>query len=59
MNLQIPTEVPHPDTNTPVNLSSTLEVVLYIVAPIVLIILYFYLRKKSRSATDKDDMGKE
>lgn len=57
--IQIPTDVPHPDNNTPVDLSSTFEVILYIVAPILLFIVYIYLRKKSRSTGSKDKMNNE
>ncbi|MEZ4794063.1 MAG: adenylosuccinate synthetase [Flavobacteriaceae bacterium] len=44
--MQIPTEVPKPDSNTPINLSNIWEVIVYIVIPLVLIVVYFWLRKK-------------
>lgn len=50
--LQIPTDVPNPANNTPVNLQSIFEVILYIVAPIVLIIIYFYLRRRARNSKE-------
>jgi len=45
---QIPTEVPHPDTNTPLDISNPFEIIVYIVIPVILIVLYFFLRKKRR-----------
>lgn len=60
MFLQIPTEVPHPDTNTAIDFNNTFDVVVYIVAPVILIVLYFYLRKKSRnSQNDENSESKE
>lgn len=55
MKIQIPTDVPNPDHNTPVDLNSTFEVLLYIVAPILLFVLYLYLRKKSRATSSEDE----
>lgn len=49
MMIQIPTDVPNPANNTPVNLNNPFEVILYVIAPILLFVLYLYLRKKSRS----------
>lgn len=57
--IQIPTDVPNPDNNTPVDLTSAFEVILYIVAPVLLILLYLYLRKKSRSSGTKKEMNNE
>lgn len=45
-DLQIPREVPHPDNNTPLDLSNPFEVIVYIVIPLLLIVMYFFLRKK-------------
>jgi hypothetical protein len=46
--MQIPTDVPKPQNNTPIDLSSPFDVVLFIVAPILLIGFYFYFRRKQR-----------
>lgn len=54
MKLQLPTEVPSPDTNSPIDLNSPFDILVYIVAPVVLIVLYLYLRKKSRSQEEED-----
>jgi hypothetical protein len=35
-DLQIPLEVPHPDNNTPLDLSSPFEVIVYIVIPYII-----------------------
>lgn len=53
--LQIPTEVPHPDNNSPLDISNPFEVIVYIVIPLVLIVLYFFLRKKRRSNLEKEE----
>mgnify|MGYP001312799934 CR=1 FL=1 len=46
--IQIPTDVPNPDNNTPIDLTNIVDILLYIVAPIVLIVFYILLRKQSR-----------
>ena len=57
MKAQIPTDVPNPSQNTPIDLTSMFDILLYIVAPVVLLFLYFYLRKKSikNSNSEKED----
>lgn len=58
MKLQIPTEVPHPSNNTPIDLSNIFDVLLFIIAPLLLIVFYFLLRKKSKETKDsnKEDL---
>jgi hypothetical protein len=58
MKLQIPTEVPKPSNNTPIDLSNIFDVLLFIVAPLLLIVFYFILRKKSKQNKDskKEDI---
>ncbi len=51
--IQIPTDVPNPDNNTPINLNSMFEVLLYIVTPVILILVYFYLRRKAKNSKDE------
>lgn len=46
---QIPREVPHPDTNSPLDFSNPFEVIVYIVIPVALVIGYLVLRKKRRA----------
>jgi len=53
--MQIPREVPHPDNNTPLDVSNPFEVIVYIVIPIALLVFYFILRKKMR----RDRKGEE
>ncbi|MEL6810528.1 MAG: adenylosuccinate synthetase [Bacteroidota bacterium] len=53
---QIPRDVPHPDTNTPLDFTSPFEIIVYIVIPVVLIIGYLVLRKKRRKT---DESGHE
>ncbi|NND64202.1 MAG: adenylosuccinate synthetase [Flavobacteriaceae bacterium] len=47
--MQIPSEVPKPDNNTPLDFSNPFEVIVYIVIPIALLILYILLRKRRRA----------
>jgi len=51
---QIPREVPHPDNNTPLDVTNPFELIVYIIIPIALIVLYFFLRKK-RKASQKNE----
>ncbi len=47
--MQIPTDVPHPDDNSAIDISNTFDLVVYIILPIVLILLYFFwYRKKGK-----------
>ena len=50
---QIPTEVPHPDNNTPVDFSNPADIIMYIGLPIIVIILYFVWRKSARRKDDE------
>jgi len=45
---QIPTEVPHPDNNTPLDFSDPFELIVYIIIPVVMLLFYFFLRKKKK-----------
>ncbi|HAT66937.1 MAG TPA: adenylosuccinate synthetase [Flavobacteriaceae bacterium] len=58
MKLQIPTEVPNPSNNTPIDLSNIFDVLLFIVAPLLLVVFYFLLRKKGKENADskKEDI---
>ena len=47
--LQLPPGTQNPDDNNPINLSNPIEVIVYIILPIVLVIGYLlWLRKKKR-----------
>ncbi|MAO08577.1 MAG: adenylosuccinate synthetase [Alteromonas sp.] len=54
MKIQIPTEVPNPDNNTPIELTNIFDILVFVVAPIVLIILYFVLRKRAKNKKAED-----
>lgn len=43
---QIPTDVPHPDNNSPIDLTKTADILIYIVMPVlILLLLALRLRK--------------
>ena len=42
---QIPTDVPHPNNNSPIDLSKPEDLIIYIILPIVIIALYFIGRR--------------
>lgn len=48
MKLQLPTEVPNPSNNTAIDFTNIFDILLFVVAPLVLIVFYILLRKKSR-----------
>jgi hypothetical protein len=48
MNIQIPREVPHPNNNTPIDISKLEDVIIYIVLPLAFVLLFFIGRKRSR-----------
>ncbi|MDC8004357.1 adenylosuccinate synthetase [Aureisphaera galaxeae] len=56
--MQVSTDVPNPTNNPPIDITSPLEVIVYIVIPIALLIVYFWVRKKGRS-TSKDQVGED
>lgn len=45
---QIPTEVPHPTNNTPIDLSEPADLIIYVILPIIAVILVFIWRSKRR-----------
>lgn len=55
--LQIPTEVPHPDNNTPLDVTNPFEIIVYIIIPIVLLVLYFFLRKKRHKNENEEEIN--
>ncbi len=60
--LQIPQGVPNPADGSPLSINSTTDVILYIVAPTMMIILYFVARswrkRKKREEAEKRKEGK-
>ncbi|MAT89509.1 MAG: adenylosuccinate synthetase [Flavobacteriaceae bacterium] len=47
--LQIPENVPHPDNNTPIDLSDPADLIIYVILPIVAVILVLlWMRKRKQ-----------
>lgn len=46
--LQLPIGTRNPDDNSPIDLTNTFDVVMYIVLPILMIIFYILWRKKKK-----------
>ena len=44
---QIPEGVPHPDRNSPIDLSNPADVIIYIVLPVIATILFLIWRRKT------------
>ncbi|WP_298348661.1 adenylosuccinate synthetase [uncultured Dokdonia sp.] len=51
--MQIPTDIPKPQNNSPIDPSSPLELIIFIVLPILLIVVYFVNRKRVRDKRKK------
>ncbi|WP_263649832.1 hypothetical protein [Rasiella rasia] len=47
-NAQIPSEVPGPDDNPPIDLSNTADILIYIVLPIIILLLLLFRIKKNK-----------
>ena len=47
-SLQIPTGVPHPDTNAPLDLTDPAELIIYVIIPLLILILYLVAIKGKR-----------
>ncbi|AWH75409.1 adenylosuccinate synthetase [Dokdonia sp. Dokd-P16] len=47
--MQIPTDVPKPQNNSPIDPSSPIELLIFIVLPVLLIIVYFVNRKRVKN----------
>ncbi len=50
--LQLPIGTRNPDDNSPIDLTSTFDIVVYIILPVLMIIFYILWRRKKRK--DKD-----
>lgn len=46
--IQLPIGTPNPDDNKPIDLSSTFDIIVYIILPILIIIFYILWRKKKK-----------
>jgi membrane protein DedA with SNARE-associated domain len=46
--IQIPQGVPHPDTNTPLQIREPFDVVLYIIIPLLVLLGYILWRKREK-----------
>ncbi|MGY5353804.1 hypothetical protein [Wenyingzhuangia sp. IMCC45467] len=44
--LQIPSEIPHPDHNKALDFSNPMEIIFYIGAPILILIVFIWLKRK-------------
>lgn len=54
-NAQIPTEVPKPQDNSPLDFSDPFEIIMFFILPIVFVVLFFVWRsKKKRDAEEKN-----
>ncbi|MFC4690758.1 adenylosuccinate synthetase [Dokdonia genika] len=51
--MQIPTDIPKPQNNSPIDPSSPLELIIFIALPILLIVVYFVNRKRVRNKRKK------
>lgn len=46
--IQLPIGTPNPDNNSPIDLTSPFDVMVYIILPILVIIFYIIWRRKKR-----------
>ena len=44
--LQLPIGTRNPDDNSPIDLTSTFDVIVYIILPVLMVIFYIFWRKK-------------
>ena len=56
--VQIPREVPHPDNNTPLDLSDPADIIIYIAVPLIFLFLYLVMRKKRSKKEESDETKK-
>lgn len=52
--LQVPSSTPNPGDTSPIDFSNPFEVIVYIIAPILLVIFYFVYRKKQKKDNDPE-----
>lgn len=46
--VQLPQDVPGPENNTPIDLSSWVDITIYIILPIIVVILYILYRRMKK-----------
>lgn len=46
---QIPREVPHPDSNKPIDIENSVDIILYTIIPILLVLLYYVVKKYKKN----------
>ncbi|MCR9181562.1 MAG: adenylosuccinate synthetase [Flavobacteriaceae bacterium] len=51
---QQPTHVPSPQNNSPINLNSWFDVIVFIILPIILIVIYFMWRRQVKMDKEKE-----
>ncbi|MEX0995462.1 MAG: hypothetical protein WDZ45_00275 [Flavobacteriaceae bacterium] len=51
---QQPTHVPSPQNNTPINLNSWFDLLVFIILPIILIVIYFMWRRQVKMDKEKE-----
>lgn len=51
---QQPTHVPSPQNNSPINLNSWFDIIVFIILPIVLIVIYFMWRRQVKIDKEKE-----
>lgn len=55
---QQPTHVPSPQNNSPINLYSWFDIVVFIILPIILIVIYFMWRKQVKNDKENENSNK-
>jgi len=46
--MQLPTHLPNPDDNTPIDFTNPADIVIYVILPIICVILYFIWRNAKK-----------
>lgn len=52
--MQLPTDIPKSQNNTPIDPSSPIELVVFIALPILLIVVYFIARKRRKKENSQE-----
>ena len=53
-NAQIPTEVPKPQDNSPINLTDPFELIVFVILPVLFIIFFFVWRGRKKIETENN-----
>jgi|GEM_PF-1238046 len=54
MLAQQPTHVPSPQNNSPINLNSWFDILVFIILPIIMVVLYFMWRRQVKIDKEKE-----